>query len=97
MPGIRYILTNDACSEMLRMTGGSRGIGHEPAPRMEFAMLAIESSNPPPVVVFARMDSRSTDSRLPGELSGTGLSKLCRATEESRRPTRSGIDCSRCL
>ena len=37
-------LTNDACSEMLRMTGGSQGIGHA-APRIEFAMLAIESGN----------------------------------------------------
>lgn len=81
---------------MLRKTGKGRKIGYGPAPRMEFAMLAIESTNPPPAVFFARTDSRSADSRLPGEVSKSGLSKLWRAAAESSRPTRRGMDCSRC-
>ena len=75
-------------------------LGSLPAPRIELAMLAIESIKPPPEVRFAASSSRSKvwspmTTQLPFESTprrgSEGLSILLRDADESKRPTSRGI------
>ena len=72
-----------------------------PAPNIEFAMLAIESSIPPPAVRLAASSSRSTSPSggsspsSPRCSSCSEPSMLRLAVAESSRPTSRGIDWSR--
>lgn len=68
-----------------------------PAPRIELAMLAIESSMPPPAVLLAAISSRSgTSSPITACLfedeRRVEEPKLRLEADESTKPTRSGID-----
>lgn len=75
-------------------------LGSLPAPRIELAMLAIESVKPPPEVRFAASSSRSKvwspmTTQFPFESTpcrgSEGLSTLLRDADESKRPTSRGI------
>lgn len=63
-------------------------IFYSPAPKIELAIFAMESNNPPPAVRLAAIASRSR-SRPFASFNGNGLSKDRR--EESSKPTMRGI------
>lgn len=69
-----------------------------PAPRIELAILAIESNIPPPAVLLAAISFRSRESSpmtaRPFDERGMEESRLRREADESKRPTRRGMDWS---
>ena len=68
-----------------------RSVPMMPAPSIELAMFATESSMPPPASLFAASSSRSIRGSKYGS---SGLSMLRLTAEASNNPTNSGIDCS---